>query len=136
MVGTYGCARADAAANYRMQNPYRSIGMSDRAAAQALNGGSGCPTSGGSGEAKASEALTKASQTGQGITKPELQEIVSRAIDGRGSANKLDRGTRRAIRQAVNDGAFARKSTAQLALQLSQGKISPADIGASFGRAK
>ena len=136
-MGTYGCKRADAAANYRMQNPYRQIGMSNRAAANALNGGGSCPKPKIPGiDQVTGNALKEAAETGQGITKPELAQIVTDAMERQGLNNQLSTGTCNAINQAFKQQGFARDSTAQLALQLAQRKILPADIGARIGRAK
>jgi hypothetical protein len=139
MVGTYGCARADAAANYRMQNPMRSIGLSDRAAAARMHATGGPSASSRGVDSAAAEGLDRAAQSGHGITKPELQEVVRDVVERRGGSaptDPLPASARRAIQAAVDDGAFARQSTAQLALQLAQGALSPAEVGAQIGRSK
>lgn len=143
MTGTYGCRMADAAANYRMQN-HGAVGVSNRAAAERMLGG-GCPSTSSSAtsaptgatpgcELETREALEAASKSGQGITRPELEQIASDAFARCGQGATLSDADRQVFAEAVSKNLFARRSTAELALELSQGKISPAELGARAGR--
>ena len=123
MVGTTGCKTRDAAMNYRMQNRHRSIGMSDRAAANALNGGGNCPTRTSNKTTKPGadadmwKDLQVASESGRGITKPELKSIVQTHQRN----GVLNAGQRRALSNAVAAALFARQTPGALAQKLGQG---------------
>lgn len=76
------------------------------------------------------DGLDKAAASGQGITKPELSALVKSCFeDGTG----LSAPRRALIRGAVQNGKFARQSTAHLALSLTAKNTSQAEAGAIFG---
>ncbi len=65
------------------------------------------------------QQLTKAEGTGQGITKPELAKIITDTLCGSADLDATQRATLKSF--VDKQGAFARDSTRQIAMQIATG---------------